>query len=595
MTARPRSAAFLLFAFALIVRLFFWHATADTGWPHSVWYQGDAATWQAWARAISESTRFEVGLPMRPPGTAYLIAAVSRGDPTGIIVLKFLWCVMGALTVLLVYIAVRRSLGETLARPVGVLCAASTGLMVLSTSLNNETPYLLVVVASLIVTERVRSEARPLLVTGWSLLQALGCLLRAEHLLYVLLLCGFLALAWSGHPAATGRDAGTAGPRRWRATVVPLGLAVAIFALALAPWHLGAWSDIHDFNNTPLPADPVTADAHRRLEVLLEPIVWEDAAEAEIEALPVAVRPTARLFITATRGVRGYGTVETGALGILEEAFGAVPEPLGAHPFIALSGGLNFNLANNPTASGGFDRGPLERPPPLAGGVNRYPLALVQGLPPSGLTLTYPPHLEIVNHGYRHGWAWIHTHAGAFLRLAMNKLRLFWGGAALGLGGYNLPLGLSGVRREVDLVVPEGGATVAVWRSGLLLLAWTGLWLSRRNPASFPWTALLVSKLLVTLAFFGYARQGASVIPVVALLVCLGARAMLSRLVNSSSILWLTRRGGRLVWGAALVLLAIEAGRWFAEPDVVLDGRAITAATAPFPSDDYRERFVDVR
>ena len=39
----------------------------------------------------------------------------------------------------------------------------------------------------------------------------------------------------------------------------------------------------------------------------------------------------------------------------------------------------------------------------LAGGPSRYPGFLITGLPPPELTLTYPPHLEIVNHGYRLG------------------------------------------------------------------------------------------------------------------------------------------------------------------------------------------------
>ena len=45
---------------------------------------------------------------------------------------------------------------------------------------------------------------------------------------------------------------------------------------------------------------------------------------------------------------------------------------------------------------------------------------------------------------------------GDALLLAAKKLRIFWRGATLGLGGYNLPLGLSGLRRQVVALVAAG-------------------------------------------------------------------------------------------------------------------------------------------
>jgi hypothetical protein len=369
---------------------------------------------------------------------------------------------------------------------------------------------------------------------------------------------------------------------------------LAVFALVLLPWHLSAWSSIHRFNTQPLPSDPAQEEVMTRLERLLNGITWQPQALAELDKLPTATRRTARLFITATEGVRGQRTVTADSLEILEQAFGYTPRPLASRPYLTLYGGLNFYLANNEHATGGFGRAPLERRPPLAGPVESYPLALIRDLPPAQLTLTYPPHLEILNHGYRLGWQWIRHHPGEALRLAGTKLTIFWRGAALGLGGYNLPLGLSGLRRQVDLVVPTGSAATA-WATAVLTLAVVGLWVGRRRIALVPWTVLLLSKVVVAVAFFGYARQGATVIPVVALLVCLGAEPLVSRLRTrlDRSPGW--ARGRRLaVPAAALLLLAVEVGRWVARPEVRID-RTPVGAIDPQPPADHRDRQIEVR
>jgi hypothetical protein len=576
----PWTTAFLLFALALVLRLLFWQATADAGWAHSAWYKGDAATWLEWARAIEVSRPFEVGLPIRPPGAAYLIAALSTGEPADIPMLKAIWCLLGAMTVGLLYAALRRPLGHGIAVAVALLCAGSTGLLMLATSLNNETPYLLLVASSLVLWPAVFRHRGVLTLALWAALHAAACLLRAEHLLYFGLLLIFLAISWSLH--------GTAG---WKVAAGRSALALAIFFLALVPWHREAWSAIARFNTEPLPSDPVTEGTQDRLEGLLRDITWQPEAVTELDRLPVATRRTARLFVTATEGVRGRRRVTAESLDVLEQAFGYIPEPLSAHPYVALYGGLNFYLANNAQATGGFSRAPLDRPPPLAGGAGRYPLALVRGLPPAQLTLTYPPHLEALNDGYRLGWQWIRAHPSDALRLAGRKLRIFWRGAALGVGGYNVPLGLSGVRRPVDLVVPEGGAAAAGWRIGVLALVLVGAWSGLRRPEVAPWILFLLSNLVVTLTFFGYARHGASVTPVAALLACLAVE----RLVRRKR--WLPKPLVDRRWlvpAVALLLLAVETGRWASRPEVTIDGRVI-GATDSAPVHEHRDRRIEVR
>ena len=258
---------------------------------------------------------------------------------------------------------------------------------------------------------------------------------------------------------------------------------------------------------------------------------------------------------------------------------------------MALYGGLNFYLANNRWATGGFTRAPLEVPPPLSGGPQRYPAFLIAGLPPPDLAFSYPPHVEIVNHGYRLGREWIFGNPAGFLDLAWRKLGIFWSGVALGFTGYNLPLGMSGIRRAVDLVVPEGGPAVGLWRGGVLVAMLLGLWVGRREEALLPWLFLLATKLTTTVAFFGYAREGAVMIPIFALSVGLLARHGWSFLAREPTR---RRAGVTMLCLLASALIAVEAFRWHSQPVILLDGRE-TGAADPYPGADYEERRLQVR
>ncbi len=584
----PRDAwrtGLLVGAFALVLRLLFLRATPDAGWSYSAWYKGDAPVWVSWADAIQHARSYESGLPVRPPGAAYLIAALAGGDVAGSVVrLKLAWCALGALAVGLVYVAVLRSFGRGLALAVGLLCAASTGLMMLSTSLNNETPYVCLVAASLVLWEPLRRRPGLAVLGAWAGLNAVACLFRVEHALCFAFTLALAMASWIGLERGRG----------WREVPGRVGVVIGVFTLVLVPWHRGAWSAVHRFNHEPPEVDPATRAAQQQAERALAAIRWQPEASAELERLPAATRTTARSFIGATAWVRGETVVDRDALDILRQAFGWVPEPLPAHPFVSIYGGLNFALANHAGASGGFDRTPLDRPPPLEGGPDRYPAVLVRGLPPAALTLTYPPHLEVVEDGYRLGWDWMRAHPLDCARLAGRKLAIFWDGAALGLGGHDLPLGLDGVRRAVDLAVP-GGAAASAWRAAMLALVLAGALLAWRRWELAPWLAFGVSKVIVTVAFFGYARQGATVIPVVVLLVCLGVQALGSRLGGAAvEGAPRARRGGRAVLAAGAMLLAIEAARWLEQPVVELGGRVI-GTSDPFATEDDRDLPIRVR
>jgi hypothetical protein len=560
----------LVFLAAFIARLAFIRATPDRAWPHGVFFKGDSGLWVEYAAALGVGRPFELGLPIHPPGTAYLIAALWDGRETGIASLKVVWALIGALAVLLVYVAVLRSFGLAAAAIAASLCTASTGLLILSASLDSETPYLVLATATLCVFESIRAGPRWDRLAGWAALHGLACLFRVEHALFYALFLALLAVLW--------RRAAAGG----RAILQGLAVSVVFFALPLVPWHAAAWESIRVFNSEPL-ADP-SQEAVRRVAANLAWMPWDEAARGERDRLPAFARDAASAFVAATVLHRGGGQVRETDLRVLDEAFGYRPRPLPGGPFVSLYGPLNFALANHPRATGGFSRAALEDPPPLSGGVARYPALLVRGLPPADLSFVYPPHVRLVNEGYGLGWRWLRARAPAdALAHAGRKLRIFWSGAALGLTGWDLPLGLPRLRRAVDLAVPDAGWRTASWSAILLIGCSLGLAAAWRRPALCPWLLFAVSKLVVTAAFFGYARQGALVFPVVALLLGLAAAR------------WIPTVGGarpqpvlRITALALAVLVAVEGIRALRPPALAVDGRPLEAGDSANLHHDQR-------
>ncbi len=568
-----RLAGWAILAAALAVRLLYWQATPDRGWPGSVAYQGDASVWLEWATSLERGESFELGLPLRPPGTAYLMSSVGGGTPQRLTALRFLWCLLGAATVFALYRAALRSFGLAVAVGVGLLTAASYGLLTLANSLNNEAPYLLLVALLLWLAPQVAGRPRAAALLGWGALNGIACLFRVEHAVFFGLTASWLAGRW-WRSSGVGRVA---------VNSVRVGTA---FCLALAPWHLAAWKSVREFNAEVPALPPAVEQAQRSLEQFLATVSWSEAARAEAERLPAFARRTAADFVAATVAGRGRIRVEAEDLGILEEAFGYRPRALSSFPFVVLSGGLNFALANQPGTVGGFTRAALEGSPPLAGGPERYPALLFAGLPPPDLSLTYPPHLRLVNEGYALGWEWLTARRARLGTLLGAKLERFWRGAALGWSGYNLPLGASGRREPVDLVVPLGSAAT-IWRIALGLAAAAGLAVAWRRPGSMPWLLFLGSKVLVTLAFYGYARQGASTIPVLAFLLVLAVERWLPRATDD-------RRWLRIALVGSLVVVGVEALRGLRSPELFVDGRPIVSGAWP-GADDHQAHEVRVQ
>ncbi len=503
--------ALLLFGFSLALRILFWLATPDRGAAWNLAFQGDAPVWQELAHKAATGEADELfRLPLRPPGMQWLVAALWHGSGPAWLP-RLVFVLLGAAIAPLVWQLLRGHLTERAAFGAAVICAAATNLILLSSGLHVELPYLVLVLVSLFDQERLRRAASPWVAARWGALHAVLCLLRAEHAVTFVLLLGLLLLQ---HAA------------RWRTTAT---FATLSFVLVLTPWHLVAWQQVDAYNQSGAPTLP---EPDRAAPGLLP---WDAAALARLRTLPAFQQGPAFYFVTDTVRHRGGTHVGEQHLEILREAYGVWPEPV-PRPFLCLYGGLNFFLGNTPEAAGGFSQAALDRQPPFAGGRQRFPGVWLQNLPRDGqFALSYPPHLDLLVHGYQHGLRELANDPTGSLRRAGTKLWYGLEGATGGLGGYALPIGLSGVRRPVDLVTASG-AWAAIWRTAVALIAAAGLGTLLRHAWAQAWLVFAATKLIVVVGFFGYARQGALCVPITALgLAAAADRWLLPRLPRLSN------------------------------------------------------------
>lgn len=514
-TALPVAA---LFAFALVLRLLFQAATPDGGTCWHIGFQGDAATWQDLAARLALGLDdIELRLPWRPPGMTYGIAFLWDGEGATVAPVRFAFTAMGAAMAPLLWLLLRRHVAAPVAWFTAGVCAASSNLMLLSSGLHNDTPYLFFVLISLLDQDRLARRPSAAVAARWGVLHGLLCLLRAEHLL------AFVAFA--GVAFLRGLS--------WRR----LALAGFGAAMVLVPWQVHVDRQVTAFNAGTPQLPPVD-------------LPWDPEAMTALRAWPSFQQGVMFRFVSDTMRVRGHERVRVEDLGVVREAFGVDPVPLRA-TFVALQGPMSFWYAQTPEGTDGFTQAALDRPPPLTGGAHRYPAWLRAELPRGGaLSLQYPPHLDVFVNGYSRGLAELAADPVGAARRLVTKVWHLLAGATGGLGGYALPIGLSGVRRPVDIVVATGWWSGA-WRTLVVAVAMGGLWRLRRCRGLWPLFAFSIVRLVVAAAYYGHARFGAYCLPIVALGVAIVVHAALARCSRPAI-------GRAIAVGAAIVLLGVE-------------------------------------
>lgn len=545
--------ALVLFASGLALRVLFCIATPDGGPGWHVGFQGDAPVWQDFAARLQAGTVDDpLRLPMRPPGMQWLVALLWNGDAASAWPVRALFLVLGAATAPLLWFVLRRHVAPAVAFAAAALCAAAGNLLLLSSGLHVETIYLTLVLAALLLQPRLTGPRPRTTAAAWGLLQGLLCLLRAEHVL--------TAIVW----LMLARLAGAA----WRTT----GIVLLAAAGVLAPWQWHANAVVDAYNDT-VPQLPPPS------------VPWDPDALAALRALPGFHQLPTLGFVSDTVRVRGGTHVRAADLAIVQEAYGVVPEPL-PHGFVAIYGPLNFFLGNSPEADGGFSTNALNRPPPLTGGDARYPPGLRRVLPRSGsIAFDYPPHADRIAHGMARGLAELTADPAAAAARLCRKLWHAVEGATGGVGGYALPIGMSGVRRQVDLVTATG-TWANVYRALVLAVAAAGWWRLRHIRALWPLAAFAATRIVVVAAYFGYARQGALCLP----LVALGIAAAVHAAVAQAR----ARAGAPKRWLLPLLLglvVAAETARCFTT-DAFVDGQP---AARPQPLHDFQLRRVEFR
>ncbi|MBN8231821.1 glycosyltransferase family 39 protein [Corallococcus macrosporus] len=208
-------------------------------------------------------------------------------------------------------------------------------------------------------------------------------------------------------------------------------------------------------------------------------------------------------------------------------------EPLPEWVPVTVYGPLNFAMANHARATGGFT-----------------PALINQGGSNGQLDPSRPEHRRLLLHGYAEGLRWMVEAPGDAARLLWTKLDLWLDGLSLGVGVSDVPGGLTGERAPVDVFVPD--AAWLKWPLAALLLA--GMALSLR-PAHAPFRLLslvVLHRVLVTLAFFGYARGLLVVFPALLPLLVLPLKVLADRHAAVARRL-------PVLAGAVLLLVWVEA------------------------------------
>lgn len=524
--------ATVFFLATLALRLTFLFRSQDTSWPHSVLYEGDAPVWAQWAALLAAGQPFEDDLPFRTPGVAFLLHWLGM-TAAPFTAAKVVWAVMSAATTSTIFLVLSRWFGRLAATIAAMLTMISFGSFALATSLNNEVPYALLVTITLGLTLAwvATPATRRSIVIG--LLHGVCMLLRAEHLALLAMLG-----AWS---MVTAWRRGT----RPKTVLVQSALVGAAAVLACVPWMLRSHAATSRFNTTA----PVIV--YERSQP-----AWTPGAIAMFRALPAfAQGPNYAFLSDLARRERWSQVDEVAVHRFFDERWGSTPEPLPEWSLVSFKGPLDFALSNDLRGDGGFSRAALadaESPDPL-------------------FSLARPSHAHLVNHGYAVGWNSIRSDPARWSKLVGEKLMRFTDGATLGLFPKDWPHRTTHVRHAIDIAVPQRG-DAPVWNTAVLALTAIGAIVAFGTPGGGALLVVLAYRLLVIVAFYGYARHAASIGPVLWALVGIAVQWMLMRASRLPALQTRSagvRRLGNVVCGMLFALALRSAWNppvWFASP-----------------------------
>jgi len=502
--------ALVFAALTLVLRLMYLLYSPDFAWPHSVLYEGDATVWAQWAAKLKLGQPFEYDLAFRTPGVAWMLHWLGF-IATPFTSAKIIWCAISATTTGLLYLVLTRWFSRRAGIIAATLFALSYGSFVLATSLNNEAPYALLLVAIIGATLRWIDDPT----FAWSLLLGAlhGCalLLRAEHILLLALLLIYAALRARKNIAAISpavNQSQTYSTPTLRATplsrVAIHSALVLAAALALcAPWINRSRNAAHTFNTDAPPIFFATAQPP-----------WTPAAIAYLNRLPAFARAGNFAFMCDLNKRSGLMVVDdTDVRAFFEREWNYTPEPIQEWSMISLKGPLDFALANHAQADGGFSNAGL--------GDSHDNNAV--------FSLARPSHTRLVNHGYEIGVDYIRANPAAWLSLVREKLARFQDGATLGLFANDWPHNAKHIRRPVDLATPIRD-DAPVWNFAVLASLAIGAFFACLRRGGVILILVVAYKIAVTIAFYGYARQAVSIAPVLFALtaLCIDAACMLA-------------------------------------------------------------------
>jgi hypothetical protein len=285
--------------------------------------------------------------------------------------------------------------------------------------------------------------------------------------------------------------------------------------------------------------------------LLLVPVLWRFLPEPR-RGPRIAAYAVGLLVALAPSTVANWRSIE--AFNVRNAA--RLPGPLPRFAPVTSYGAFNFAMANHELAEGG----PNSDHPRLVAVTPEEEALLEAGQ----LDLSVASVHRLYVGGYVVGAQWMLTHPWQALSLVAAKTRIAAGGLALGYGITNVPVGVDGLRRRVDLLDPASRLLLPL-HGALAVYGGAVLW-RRRDGTAWLLAVPVLTLLASTWLFYGYVRLVVAYLPVLWPLQGIALASVLSAAVGRPQRV---RRLmlGLLVAGTLLFLAGAQSAR-----TVVLDG-----------------------